>query len=611
MPATLREPETAKRDPGPSLAVLAIDARAVANFAPPPKISTADWIESNVTLPSDVSDTPGLMALFPYQRGIADACDDPTIERVTWQKCARIGATSLMVAIVASFVKNNPSNILAVQPTQDDARDFMVSTVEPVFAASPALAGLLVQDEKKRDTIQSRRFPGGSFKCVGAAPRNLRRHFVRVLMLDETDGYLPSPEGNPLKLAENRTRTARDRLIFQASTPTDAETSNIARAYRESDQRIYETPCPHCGEHFEPRFEHLKWDKSGDGRHLPETAHLVCPANGCVIEESSKSAMVAAGRWRATAPHVKGHAGFKCSALISTIEHARWANIVGEFLEAKSDPELLRVWTNTLLGDVFADRSGEGLDENALARRAEPIGLQAIPEDVRLLTAGVDVQADRLCIVTLGHSATQMFALADETIWGAPTAEQTWRELDDLLKRRFPHPLGGTLGYDAAAIDSGDGNVTDIVYSFTRPRFSGRRVVSIKGDAGNRALIERASKPWLWIVGVDGGKSRLFGLLEQPGHIRFSQDLPPRFYEELCSERRVTFYKSGQPRRRWERIKGMRAEALDAFVYAMAVRGLVGVNLTTRENELRALVKPNAQQTVFRSKWMEGSRGGA
>ncbi|MCL4713730.1 MAG: phage terminase large subunit family protein [Hyphomonadaceae bacterium] len=611
MPATLREPETAKRDPGPSLAVLAIDARAVANFAPPPKISTADWIESNVTLPSDVSDTPGLMALFPYQRGIADACDDPAIERVTWQKCARIGATSLMVAIVASFVKNNPSNILAVQPTQDDARDFMVSTVEPVFAASPSLAGLLVQDEKKRDTIQSRRFPGGSFKCVGAAPRNLRRHFVRVLMLDETDGYLPSPEGNPLKLAENRTRTARDRLIFQASTPTDAETSNIARAYRESDQRIYETPCPHCGEHFEPRFEHLKWDKSEDGRHMPETAHLVCPANGCVIEESSKSAMVAAGRWRATAPHVKGHAGFKCSALISTIEHARWANIVGEFLEAKSDPELLRVWTNTLLGDVFADRSGEGLDENALARRAERIGLQAIPEDVRLLTAGVDVQADRLCIVTLGHSATQMFALADETIWGAPTAEQTWRELDDLLKRRFPHPLGGMLGYDAAAIDSGDGNVTDIVYSFTRPRFSGRRVVSIKGDAGNRALIERASKPWLWIVGVDGGKSRLFGLLEQPGHIRFSQDLPPRFYEELCSERRVTFYKSGQPRRRWERIKGMRAEALDAFVYAMAVRGLVGVNLTTRENELRALVKPNAQQTVFRSKWMEGSRGGA
>lgn len=211
--------------------------------------------------------------------------------------------------------------------------------------------------------------------------------------------------------------------------------------------------------------------------------------------------------------------------------------------------------------------------------------------------------------MTLGHSATQMFALADETIWGAPTADQTWRDLDDLLKRRFPHPLGGTLGYDAAAIDSGDGNVTDIVYQFTRPRFGGRRVVSIKGDAGNRPLIERASKPWLWIVGTDGAKTRLYGLIEQPGHVRFSQDLPARFYEELCAERRVTFYKSGQPRKRWERIKGMRAEALDAFVYAMAVRGLVGVNLTTRENELRAIVKPQAQQTVFRSKWMENPRG--
>lgn len=607
MLADLQPPEPAEGPTASAQRVLAIWASARQSLAPPPKISTADWIAANVTLPADVTDTSGLMALFPYQRGIADACDDPEIERVTWQKCARIGATSLMVAIVAGYVKNNPSNILAVQPTQDDARDFMVSTVEPIFAASPPLAGLMVQDEKNRDTIQSRKFPGGSLKCVGAAPRNLRRHFVRVLMLDEIDGYLPSNEGDPLKLAENRTRTARNRLIFAASTPTDSETSNIARAYESSDKRIYETPCPHCGEVFEPRFEHLQWDKDSNGEHLPDTAHLVCPASGCVIEESSKGAMVEAGGWRATAPQVKGHAGFKCSALISTIEHARWSQIAREFLEAKKDPELLKVWTNTLMGDVFRDKSGDGLDENAIARRAEPIGLAAMPEDVRILTMGVDVQGYGLEVVTLGHSATQMFALAYETIHAPPTSELAWQELDALLKRRFPHPFGGTIGYDAAAVDSGDGNVTDLVYAFTRPRF-GRRVVSVKGHDGNRPLIERSTKPWLYIVGADGAKSRLFGLLEKPGHIRFSQNLPPRFYEELCSERRVTFYKFGQPRKRWERIKGMRAESLDATVYAMAVRHLVGIDLTRRENELREITKAGAMPTVWRSKWMDGER---
>lgn len=121
-----------------------IRGRALARLMPPPKINTAEWIGANVVLPGDVSDTPGAMTPFPYQVAICDAVDDPEIERITWQKCARIGATTLMVGIVASFVKNRPSNVMVVQPTQDDARDFVVSTVDGIFAASPALAGLLV-----------------------------------------------------------------------------------------------------------------------------------------------------------------------------------------------------------------------------------------------------------------------------------------------------------------------------------------------------------------------------------------------------------------------------------------------------------------------------------
>src|SRR5262249_6645902 len=154
-----------------------------------------------------------------------------------------------------------------------------------------------------------------------------------------------------------------------------------------------------------------------------------------------------------------------------------------------------------------------------------------------------------------------------------------------LLRRRFAHPLGGSIGYDAAAIDSGDGNTTDIVYSFTKPK-AARRVYSIKGYADG-PLIERSNHHWLYKIGTDGCKSRVYGLLESAGHIRFSEDLPLRFYEELASERRVIYYKAGQPRKRWERIKGARAEALDSFCYAMAVRQLVGVDLTQRENELR------------------------
>lgn len=608
MSATLLRPKTLEATPRPSRAVLAIDARACGAFAPPPKINLADWIEENVSLPADVSDTPGLMTLFPYQRGIAEACDNPEVDRVVWMKCARVGATSLGVAITASFVVNNPSNVMWVQPTQDDARDFVVSTVEPIFAASPPLAGLLVQDEKKRDTIQSRRFPGGSAKFVGAAPRNMRRHFIHKLFLDEIDGYPVSPEGDIVTLAINRTRTARDRLIFMASTPTDAETSRIAREYEASNKQVYEIQCPECSEFFELRWEHIKWDKTEDGQHLPETAHAVCPHHGCVIEETSKGAAVEAGRWRATAPHVRDIAGFKSSALISSIEHARWPQIVVEFLEAKKSRELLRVWANTLMGETFHDTSGEGLSESVLQARAEPFGLEeAMPADVRILTLGVDVQGWGLECLTVGHSATQMFVLDYRTMHGAPTGEEVWQELDAFTKRRFAHPLGGTLGFDAVGIDEGDGNMTDDIRAFARPRFS-RRIVTVKGMDGVRPPIERSSKPGLYIVGSSSMKSRLYGLMEKEGHIRFSQNLPPRFWNEVTAERLVTFYKSGQPRRRWERIKGLRAEGLDCLVYAAAIRGIVGTNLTTRENELRQIITAPKVPTVFKSKWMERGR---
>ncbi|HEV7693127.1 MAG TPA: terminase gpA endonuclease subunit [Hyphomonadaceae bacterium] len=586
----------------------AIKAEALAVWAPPPKIRLADWIESTVTLPSDVSATPGTMKLFSYQRGICDAVDDPAISRITFVKPVRIGATALIVAIVGAYVQNDPCNILALQPTLDDARDFVVSTIEPTFAASPKLAGLLTREKTKRDTILSRRFPGGSFKCVAAAsPRNLRRHTVRILVMDEVDAYEPSAEGSPIKLAEKRTLSFPNRLIFQASTPTTVETSNILKAYSESDQRIFEIPCAHCGEFFEPRWKDVVWGKDSDGNHLPETAHMVCPTSGCVIEESSKPAAVEAGRWRATKPHVVGHAGFKTSALVSTLTNASWAEIAKEFLAAKADPDLLRVVTNTLFAEPWLDRAGDGLDEGTLQARAEPCGLEALPVDIRVLVAGIDLQDDRCEVVTCGFSATEMFVLAYETVHGPPTSDETWARLDDLLKRRFQHPLGGQLSYDAAALDSGSGSHTDLAYAFTRPRFA-RGVVSIKGDGGTRPLIERSSKPGLYIVGVDGAKSRLFGLLEKPGHIRFSADLPARFYEELCSERRVTFYKAGQPLRRWERIKGMRNEALDATCYAMAVRQLVGVDFLRRENELRQVITAPAVKSVFKSKWMEGGR---
>jgi len=74
------------------------------------------------------------------------------------------------------------------------------------------------------------------------------------------------------------------------------------------------------------------------------------------------------------------------------------------------------------------------------------------------------------------------------------------------------------------------------------------------------------------LVGVDGLKTSLYLKLDGGQGIRFSDRLPPVYFEQLTSERALVRYVRGQPVRRWERIPGRQAEALDCLVYAMAAR---------------------------------------
>lgn len=576
---------------------------ALGALRPPADMATADWIEANIFLPQTASALPGKMHLWSYQRGICDALDDPDIERISVLKSARIGYTALLSGIIASYVANAPAPILAVQPTADDARDYAVD-VEQIFEASPTLRGLLTDDadESGRSTMLARRFAGGSLKFLAAkSPRNLRRHTAKVLIADEIDGWEVSQEGDPLELATMRTLTFRDRKILAGSTPV-FDFGPATRLYEQSDRRIFEVPCPSCGEFSAITWADLRW-KDGD----PKSVHWVCPLHGCVVEEKHKAAMVANGRWRATAPEVKGHAGFKINALISPHYNARWPKLVAEFLLAKRTPETLQTFTNLVLGEPW-QAEGEDLDQHELFARREPFTLQSLPPEVLWITAGVDCQDDRLECTIMGHTETDWLVLDHRILWGPIDGEAVWQDLDSILREVWQHPNGGTIRIDACAVDSGDGGHHDAVLGFCKPRF-GRRVVPIKGVAGfSRQVFEKSQTRGnhLWIVGVDAAKSQIFTRLSRNQGIRFGAPLTPSYFEQLASERRVVRYVRGKPEARFERIKGKRAETLDATVYAMAVRGLLIQRLDLRAAELSSAAAPKKVQTVIKSKWLGG-----
>jgi phage terminase large subunit GpA-like protein len=195
-------------------------------------------------------------------------------------------------------------------------------------------------------------------------------------------------------------------------------------------------------------------------------------------------------------------------------------------------------------------------------------------------------------------------------LWGSPDDDTLWIELDELLKTRWQHPLGGKIGIDAAAIDSGDGDWTQRVYDFCFPR-ARRRVMAVKGMAGSRPVITAtkskikgtAGAGRLWLVGVDVIKTTIFNRLQRGRSIRFSASLEAVYYEQLASERKMVRYIRGRPVRRFERISGRKAEALDALVYCFAARQAVAVQLDQRADDLRnaPAVAPPA---VVRSAWM-------
>lgn len=581
--------------------------QALAALRPPPRLTLSDWIEANIQLPEDVSSMPGAVRLWPFQREIADAIGDPTIERVTLVKPVRVGFTTLLSGALASYVANDPSPILALLPTEADARDYMVSDIEPIFSASPALEGTLERDGD-RNTLLSRRFPGGSLKIVAAkAPRNLRRHNVRVLLIDEADGMEDTAEGSPVLLAERRTLSFADRKIVIGSTPVFESTSRVLRSYALSDQRVYEVPCPECQAYTEIQWGHICWPEGE-----PEKAAFACPTCGCVIDERHKPAMVAAGRWRATKPDVIGHAGFRLNALVSLLANTSWAKLAAEFVSAKNDPSTLQIFVNTILAQGWSEE-GEDIDEAELAGRREAVNMSPVPAEVLALTAGVDVQRDRVETTFLGWAEEgEAIVLAHHVIWGRPHDTEAWQELDSLLTTRWPHSLGGEIGLDAAVIDSGDGETVERVYSFCFPRF-GRKIMAGKGAAGNRPWIEMSKLKKrkggrLFVIGVDGIKSHVYGLLASGRGIRFSEGLPNVWFEQLASERVVVKYNRGQPLRRFERISGRAAEALDCVVYGFAARQLFTPNWNERREHLKAKDghpgTGGSKPKVIRSSWI-------
>ena len=332
--------------------------------------------------------------------------------------------------------------------------------------------------------------------------------------------------------------------------------------------------------------------------------------------------MLSMGEWRATATAVDPLSiGFHLSSLYAPIGWLSWERIAREWEAAQGSDEATRSFINTVLGETWAE-TGEAPDWQRLYERREDFARGTVPQGGLFLTAGADVQKDRIEVSVWAWGRGLESWLVDHlVIEGGPGEAATWAQLSALLGETWPHVSGVRLGLARLGIDTG--YEAPAVYAWARRQGWGQ-VLPLKGVEGfNRSApvsgpthvdateggvkIKRGAR--LWTVAVATFKSETYRFLRlaaptgeagerhPAGFVHLPRGVDAEWIKQLVGEQLVTVKtRRGFTRLEWQKLRE-RNEALDCRVYARAAAWIAGADRwhERKWRELEAQVTSNAR----------------
>lgn len=569
-------------------------------FRPKPiDLTVSEWADQNRVLSGKAASEPGpwKTSRTPYLKEPMDMMSVGSIvSRIVLKFGSQLGKTETINNLIGYTADYAPAPILMVQPTLGMVKKASKQRLSPMIKESPSLLSKFSPERSREgsNTLFEKEFDGGILLlATSKSASELASMPIKIVGLDEIDRYDAEvkDEGDPIELAETRTSTFRDRKIVLTSTPTVAGSSKIDEEYEASDQRSYYVPCPECEHKQTLKFDNLKWEKDD-----PDSVVYECENCGACLEDHHKTWMLANGEWIAKYPE-REVKGFWINSLYSPVGFLSWADIVRRFLKAKSNPAKLRVFVNTILAETW-DEKGEAPESEKIYRRRENYKIGQCPEDVLFLTAGVDVQRDRIEAEVVGWGRNKRSWSVDYRVYKGDTSQQeVWHKFWSILYEDFQHQLGGTQQLRQLAIDSSD--QTQIVYNQVR-EINDSRVMAIKGrdtlvvPVGSPKdvdinvegrVIYRGTK--LWPVGVSLLKTELYSWLKQEPPLEKEDPYPygychfPEYdlehFKRLTAESRKKKTVNGRVKYLWI-PHYERNEQLDCRVYARAAAFVFGMD---------------------------------
>lgn len=512
---------------------------------PPERISVADASERYVRLSN-----PGSY-IGPYRNDMAPYMVEPMNElqsrfftSMTFVGPAQSAKTqALILNWLAYSIMVDGMDMLIYSPTQHASRDFSMRRVDRMHRHSPDIGPMLMRG-RESDNVYDKHYASGMLLNLAhpSVTEFAGRPVGRIALTD----YDRMPDdvggdGSPFDLGSKRTTTFRsfamtvaesspsravENIRWIANTPHEAPPcTGIMSLYNRGDRRRWYWPCPDCGSYFEGKWEQLEWDVKGSILASAETARLICPVNGCRIEQDRRMDMQTWGVWlkdgqgidpstgRIVGEGVRAHmASFWLNGIAANF--TTWTNLVVSYLNALTEFERtqsddsLKKFYNTDLGVPYIPKSQESvlLPEN-LKARAEPFPTKdfnpderidrhpmlepMVPENVRFLVATVDVQNNLFSVQVHGIQPGEPFDMVivdrfqirksrrldaqGDALWVKPSAYlEDWSEVtSEVLERTY---------------ELGDGSGRRMAIRMTGCDSGGREGVTTNGYAYYRLL---------------------------------------------------------------------------------------------------------------------------
>lgn len=567
-----------------------------------PDFTVDEWADRYMQIPRGPAAEPG-----PYRTARTPYAREP-MRRLSPSDPARrvivIAASQLMKTQVAlnwigAIIHQAPANALILLPTDGVAKR-VSSRIDKTVRCTPVLASRVAKPRARnaRNTIDTKEFSGGTgYICTAQSAANLSEVPVRYIYGDEISRWVQNVggEGDPIRLAENRTSTfGKKAKFYYTSTPTIDGLCAITKLAAEADEYRWHVPCPHCSDAFEWAWERFHY--AADFSRV----WLTCPHCGAEIDEADKTAAQARGAWVLVRAGNGIDAAFTALAATNApYGWVSWETLAREYdtakkEEAAGDHDKMQSFYNTRLARCYQP-GDHSITPAALRARAEQWSLGTLRPGVCYVTSAVDVQDNRLEFTAIGWGAgLERWWLDHRVIWGptaVPPDTGVWAELTRIRATVYTLPGWKPMPISITLIDSG-GHSTEDVYAYVARN---RGCLAIKGSSVRAGDILQSPTTvdknargknlrWgvkIWKIGTHKAKDWIadrWSRTEGAGCMHFPADLPEAVYDQLCAEVKVRHRVRGRLIADWIKPGGKDNEGLDLLVYNLAAAHVLGLH---------------------------------